>query len=144
MALNCRFAFAVHVLSVLAYHEKEKESGLTSEKLARTVNTNAVVIRRLLIDLRAAGLIITQRGPHGGTRLAQPAAAIDLAQIHRAVAGEFAPFGEHPNVPSQGCPVGRGIVAALGEISTRAAKAVEGEYQNVSLAEVLNRCKDSL
>ena len=139
MATNCRFAFAVHVLSVLAYYEQDGEPGVTSEVLAGTVNTNAVVIRRLLCDLREAGLVETQRGPHGGTRLARAAKKIDLAQVHRAVAGEFAPFGEHPNQPAQGCMVGRGILATLGEISERAAHAIEKEYASVSLADVLKR-----
>jgi DNA-binding IscR family transcriptional regulator len=138
MATNCRFAFAVHVLSVLAHYEKE-EDGVTSDRLARTVNTNAVVIRRLLCDMRAAGLVTTQRGPHGGTKLALPARKIDLAQVHRAVAGEFAPFGEHPNKPAQGCMIGRGILGVLGEISERAARAIEHEYASVSLADVLSR-----
>ena len=63
MAQNCRFAFAVHVLSALAL---APEGALNSEQLAQTVNTNPVVIRRLLLDLREAKLIETQRGPGGG------------------------------------------------------------------------------
>lgn len=146
MAMNCRFAFAVHVLCALAHHGEEDCShtpctATSSDQLAVMVNTNAVVIRRLLVDLHAAGLVETQRGPRGGARLARPAAQIDLAQIHRAVAGGFAPFGEHPNQPSQGCTVGRGILAALGEISSRASRAVEREYESVTLCDVLKQVK---
>jgi Rrf2 family protein len=147
MALNCRFAFAVHVLCTLAYHSEEECTqtpctAMSSEQLAQMVNTNAVVIRRLLVDLHAAGLVETQRGPGGGARLARPAGEIDLAQVHRAVAGEFAPFGEHPNEPSQGCPVGRGILAALDDISQRASRAVEREYEAVTLCDVLKQVKN--
>ena len=51
---SCRFAFAVHVMAVLA---SEKADCCPSSRLAQTVNTNPVVIRRLLIELQEAGLI---------------------------------------------------------------------------------------
>ena len=57
---SCRFAFAVHVMAVLAM---EKADCCPSSRLAQTVNTNPVVIRRLLIELQEAGLISTLRGP---------------------------------------------------------------------------------
>src|SRR5690606_3680494 len=104
MAANCRFAFAVHVLSVLATHPDEVVS---SELLAKSANTNPVVIRRLLCELREAGLISTARGPCGGARLDKAARQISLLDIYRAVEGEVEPFGAHPNEPAKGCVVGR-------------------------------------
>ena len=133
MAANCRFAFGVHLLSVLALAPDENYS---SEKLALTVNTNAVVIRRMLLDLKSAGLIETQRGPGGGTRLAKAASRITLAEIHRAVAGEIETFGAHPNPPAKECCVGREIESVLHDIAGRAAAAVEGELAAITLADV--------
>jgi DNA-binding IscR family transcriptional regulator len=121
---------------VLAYHDGE---ALTSEALARTVNTNAVVIRRLLLDLRAGGLVETQRGPGGGARLARAARDISLAQIHHAAVGPFRLFGEHPNEPAQCCPVGRNIKDVLEGLSQSAARAVEREYEALSLEDLLTR-----
>ena len=134
MAANCRFAFGVHLLSVLALFPDENYS---SEKLALTVNTNAVVIRRMLLDLKTAGLIETQRGPGGGARLAKPAARITLDDVHRAVAGEIETFGAHPNPPAQVCVVGREIENVLSEISDRAARAVQREFAAITLADVV-------
>ena len=136
MAANCRFAFGVHLLSVLALHSDENYS---SEKLALTVNTNAVVIRRMILDLKGAGLVETQRGPGGGTRLAKPPAHITLAQIHRAVAGEIETFGAHPNPPAQTCCVGREIAGVLRDVSGRAAAAVEREFAAITLADVVEQ-----
>ena len=133
MAANCRFAFGVHLMSVLALFPDENYS---SEKLAFTINTNAVVIRRMLIDLKNAGLIETQRGPGGGTRLAKAAAQITLAEIHRAVAGAIEPFGTHPNPPAQVCCVGREIKGVLSGISQRASTAVERELAAMTLSDV--------
>lgn len=133
MATNCQFAFAVHVLSVLALHT---EAPLTSEQLAQSVNTNAVVIRRLLGELAEAGMVETQRGPGGGTRLARAAQDITLLQVHKAVSGEIEPFGEHPHVPAQSCAVGRGIRRVLEDVAARAKSAVEREYSSITLDQV--------
>lgn len=138
MAQNCRFAFGVHVMSVLALVREgnSPQSVVASEHLAATVNTNPVVIRRLLLDLREAGLIETHRGPGGGAKLSRGAHEISLLDIHRAVSGEIEAFGEHPNEPSQKCCVGREIRHVLHEIAGRAREAVEREYAAISLAEV--------
>ena len=136
MAANCRFAFGVHLLSVLTLHPDENFS---SEKLALTVNTNAVVIRRMLLDLKTAGLIETQRGPGGGTRLAKSSSEITLADIHRAVAGAIETFGAHPNPPAQACIVGREIEGVLQNVSQRASLAVEREFAAITLADVVSQ-----
>src|SRR5271168_1311706 len=75
---NCRFAFAVHVMAVLAW---ERSECCPSSRLAQTVNTNPVVIRRLLIDLQEAGLISTFRGPHGGALLKRKPEKLTLREI---------------------------------------------------------------
>ncbi len=134
MALNCRFAFGTHVMCVLALHRGQSCS---SEMLAHTVNTNAVVIRRLLLDLKDAGLIETQRGPGGGAKLSRTAPEITLAQIFEATSGEFQPFGAHPNLPAQCCPVGRGIKGVLERVSQRACDAAVREFEGVTLAEIV-------
>ena len=121
-------------MSVLALHRAESCS---SEMLAHTVNTNAVVIRRLLLDLKDAGLIETQRGPGGGAKLARCADEITLAQIYRATSGDFQPFGEHPNLPAQCCSVGRGIKGVLERVSQQACAAAMQEFEQVTLAEIM-------
>jgi Rrf2 family protein len=140
MATNCRFAFAVHVLSVLATHPDEVVS---SELLARSANTNPVVIRRLLGELREAGLVKTVRGPSGGTKLARATKAISLLDIHRAAAGEIQPFGSHPNEPAKACCVGREIKRVLEGVSCRARRAVEKEYAKISLADVVRQMQEA-
>lgn len=140
MATNCRFAFGTHVMSVLALH---REGPCSSEALARTVNTNAVVIRRLLLDLKDAGLIETQRGPGGGAILARPASEITLAQIFEATSGEFQPFGAHPNTPLQCCKVGRGIQEVLESVAKRATECVAAQYAAISLQNVVDSLDDA-
>src|SRR5476651_1244569 len=102
MASSCRFAFAVHVLAVLAHRI---EAGVCSDRLAGSVNTNPVVIRRLLSTLRAAGLVITQKGAGGGAKLAREPERIPLDEVYRAVESA-ASFSPHRQKPNPRCPVG--------------------------------------
>jgi Rrf2 family protein len=47
-------------------------------------------LENILVDLRQAGLVCSQRGAEGGYWLARPAAEINLAQVIRAVDGPLA------------------------------------------------------
>jgi Rrf2 family protein len=134
---NCRFAFAVHVMAVLGL---EKDHCYPSSLLAETVNTNPVVIRRILIELQEAGLICTRRGPHGGSVLRRRPEKITLREIRRAVErGEV--FGSHPNPPSRKCPVGKNIHQVMSRVAERAGKALERELDKITLAEVLREVR---
>jgi Rrf2 family protein len=131
---SCRFTFAVHVMAVLAL---EKADCCSSSRLAQTVNTNPVVIRRLLIELQNAGLITTLRGPHGGAILKRKPGKLTLREIHSAVdQGNI--FGSHPNEPSPECPVGKRIGKVMQRIQFRANRALEGELEKMTLADVLH------
>lgn len=73
MAANSRFAVATHLLVGLGYlpahtplQDPKKGEWVNSAHLAESVNTHPVVVRRILGDLRKAGLVISQQGKNGG------------------------------------------------------------------------------
>jgi Rrf2 family protein len=84
MAVNTRFATGVHALALLA---SEPDVLQTSDDVAGKLSTNPVVIRRVFSLLHQAGLVESQKGPHGGSRLARPAKLITLAEIYSALDG---------------------------------------------------------
>lgn len=133
MAASCRFAFAVHILAVLALR---RDSGVTSDVLAGSVNTNAVVIRRLLVDLRRAGLVSTHKGAGGGAWLTRAPEEITLDTVYRAVQGGPS-FSSHPQQPNQRCPVGRKIEQVLDDVFSSAQSALERALAARTLADVL-------
>lgn len=133
MRTSCRFAVAVQVLTVLAYKDG---APVTSSLLADSVNTNPVVIRRLLRILQGAGFVETRKGASLGSRLAQRPERIDLAQIYRAV--ETAePFKLPVRRPSHACPVGNCIQTALTHVFTATEAALERELAKTTLAGIL-------
>jgi Rrf2 family protein len=82
MAANTRFSVGVHALVLLAL---EPEAVRTSETIAGTLGTNPVVIRRVFSLLQQAGLIVSHKGPSGGSQLALPAREITLKHIYKAL-----------------------------------------------------------
>jgi len=133
MRTSCRFATAVHVLTVLAYKDGDR---VTSEFLARSVNTNPVVIRRLLLALQQARLVETRKGAGFGSRLSRSAARIDLSEVFRAVEQDEG-FCLPKRKPDQACPVGHCIQSALGRVFSSARRALEQDLAKTTLADVL-------
>jgi Rrf2 family protein len=133
MSANCRFAMAVHVLAVLAYKQGDRVS---SELLASSVNTNPVIIRRLLSALQQAKLVETRRGPGSGSRLSCSPARINLAQIYHAVECEE-PFILPRKKANSECPVGRMIAAAMEQVCASTRAALERELAKTTLASVV-------
>src|SRR5882757_9339437 len=70
-------------MTVLAFSPGEV---IGSQTLAMSVNTNPVVVRRLLLALRRARLIETFTGKHGGAMLQKSPGDITLVDIYDAVA----------------------------------------------------------
>jgi Rrf2 family protein len=140
MAANSQFSMAVHVLLMLA---RSREENLKSDYLAGSVNTNPVVIRRLLGQLAHADLVVSQTGANGGTRLARCPSEINLAEIYKAVScGEV--FALHGRSPNQDCPVGRNIEAVLCNLQKEIDHSVVEKLSQYTLQNVLEMVKPAV
>ncbi|MCM3870447.1 MAG: Rrf2 family transcriptional regulator, partial [Pyrinomonadaceae bacterium] len=89
----------------MAWSEDEP---VKSEHVAKSVNTNPVVIRRLLCELAHASLVVSQTGSAGGSKLARKPDQITLRDIYEAVECQGV-FSLHRQPPSRRCPVGVNI-----------------------------------
>ena len=141
MAGNTRFAVAVHIMGVLAALPDE---AVTSDRIAASVNTNPVVVRRLICSLGRAGLVRSQPGAAGGTRLARDPARITLLDIYRAAgAGEMFALPARP--PDPRCPVGCNVQEVLGALLAKAERSTGRLFATVSLrrftASILRRSR---
>lgn len=135
MAANSQFSMAVHILTLLAGAGDEN---VKSECIAGSVNTNAVVIRRVLSQLNQAGLVRSQTGAFGGTRLAREPDRITLCEIYKAVScGEV--FALHAKSPNQDCPVGKNIEAVLCNLQKEIDRSVGEKLGQYTLASVIEQ-----
>ena len=135
MQISSRFTIAVHVL--LCIETFKKDYKVTSDFLASSVNVNPVVIRRLLQQLKKAGIISVVRGS-GGADMAREAAEVTLLDVYHAVEcveeGELFHFHEAPNPL---CPVGRNIHSVLDGRLEAIQKAMEEEMASVTIQDIM-------
>ncbi len=135
MQISSRFTMAIHIFACIDTFQNDYK--ITSDFLADSVNVNPVVIRRLLSQLKSAGLVNITRGS-GGAAIAKPLDEITLLDIYNAVEcvdnGELFHFHENPNMQ---CPVGKNIHNALDDKLSRIQKAMENEMQKITLADVI-------
>ncbi len=134
MAANSQFSIAVHVLAVLAKYGDER---VKSDILAESVNTNAVVIRRLLCSLNQANLVVSQTGGGGGTMLAKKPPTISLLEIYRAVS-PVEIFALHRQKPNPNCPVGKNIEAVLSRLQAEIGEVVEEKLGRQTLQNIID------
>ncbi len=130
MTASSRFPVATHILVALHWNEGTL---LSSEQLANTVNTNAVVIRRVLGKLREAGLVTTLSGARGGSQLAIRPAEITLLAVYQAVE-EATLFRLH--CPSTTCALGSVMEQTLMPIYAQAEDAMEHLLEGITLEDV--------
>lgn len=140
MQISSRFTIAVHVLVCIETFKNDYK--VTSDFLASSVNVNSVVIRRLLQQLKKAGIVSVKRGS-GGTEIEKPLDEITLLDVYNAVEciEEGALFHFHEN-PNQSCPIGKNIHAILDERLEEIQKAMEREMASVSIEDIMKDAKE--
>ncbi|GAA2338840.1 Rrf2 family transcriptional regulator [Streptomyces kunmingensis] len=137
MSANSRMSLAVHILTWLAYDRRGTAKEVaTSQRIAESVNTNPVVIRRCLGQLKDGGLVEVTHGRNGGWNLARPAEEITLLHVYSALPDEPV-FGLHASDPNAACHVGFGIQHALTDVYQDATEALRQSLSTTTVADVL-------
>lgn len=134
MQISSRFTLAIHIFACIdAFGDEYK---VTSDFLAGSTNVNPVIIRKILGQLKNAGLVKVARGT-GGATAAKPLNEITFLDVYHAVEcvenGELFHFHENPNTD---CPVGRNIHHILDDKLSRVQDALEQELASITLADV--------
>lgn len=134
MKISSRFSVAVHILSILSM---EKHKLCTSEWIASSVNTNPVIIRRIIGMLKKAGIVNVNSGS-GGAYLLKPIENIILLDVYKAVdvVEERQLFQMHEN-PNPKCPIGANIQFVLEIILTKAQEAMEDVLKGVTMKDIV-------
>ncbi len=139
MQISSRFTLAVHILACI--HMFGEECKVTSDFLAGSTNVNPVIVRKILGQLKAAGLVEVARGS-GGASIPKPLSSISFLDIYHGVGcidhGELFHFHENPN---GACPVGRNIHRILDGRLMQVQNAMEKELSSITLEDVMRDAK---
>ncbi len=134
MQISSRFTVALHIFACVEVFSEDHK--VTSEFLAESINTNPVIIRKILTQLKHAGLITVARGT-GGITVNRPLKEISFLDVYRAIEpvenGDLFRFHEAPN---PNCPVGRNIHALLDDKLNAVQNAMEQEMRKFTLADL--------
>ena len=134
MQIPSRFTIALHIFACVDVFKDEYK--VTSEFLAGSINTNPVIIRKILSQLKNAGLITVARGT-GGIELTRDLSEITFFDVYEAVGavenGDLFHFHDSPNTQ---CPVGRNIHALLDDKLKAIQSAMEDEMRKFTLLDL--------
>lgn len=131
-----KFSVATHILLLIA---GDPAGDTTSARLAWSIGTNPVVVRRISGQLARAGLIVVQRGP-GGAALNRSASEITLQDVWRAIHPETegGVIGVHKGT-NRACAVGRQVPALLRQRFAGAEAAMVADLAQTTLAALVGQ-----
>jgi Rrf2 family protein len=121
----------IHIATIFALKPGE---ALTSEFIACSVNTNPVVIRRLLGSLREAGIVESRIGAGGGWSLLRDPEELTLLDILRAVEPQNEMFALHRSEPNPECPCGLHIQSVLTEVYDKVEQGMTAQLASINIA----------
>jgi Rrf2 family protein len=106
---------------------------VTAELIASAQEIPPKFLENILLQLRHAGLVSSQRGAEGGHQLARPAAEISVADVIRALEGPIASVrGMRPDELSY-----RGAAAGLRDVWLALRTSMRDVLEQTTLADIV-------
>ena len=134
MRVSAKVDYALRALAELAV---APAGPVKAERLATAQEIPPKFLENILVELRRAEIVASQRGAEGGYRLAKPAAEISLADVIRAVEGPIATVrGSRPEDVAY-----TGAAAGLREVWIELRASMRGVLEETSLADLVGRSR---
>lgn len=134
MKISTRFSDAIHLLAFI--HIYKGQIPLTSENISGSIETSPVMVRKLMGELRKAGLIETKHGTPD-PKLAKPTDRISLLDVYLAVEKDK-PLFEIDHKTNPQCIVGGNIQGTLKEYYSQAEVAAKAKLNNIKLSDIID------
>jgi DNA-binding IscR family transcriptional regulator len=129
MKRGSRLSGVLHIL----LHMAERAGPVTSEDLSKMMDTNPVVIRRIMAGLREQGYVRSEKGHGGGWQLGCDLSKVTLRDIYVALGSpSLLAIGNRTEAP--GCLVEQAVNAALGQAFHDAEELLLTRFGEVTLA----------
>lgn len=133
----------LHVLLHMGQPGSDGGEAITSEQMARYMDTNPVVVRRTMSGLREAGIVQSQKGHGGGWTLTRPLASISIGEIYRALGSPgLVAIGNRNDNPS--CLIEKAVNRTLGDALSEAERLIVARMDAVTLADIADQFRDRM
>lgn len=135
MIRDSKLSGVLHIL----LHMAERREPVTSEDLAKMMETNPVVVRRTMAGLRERGYVESVKGHGGGWSLACDFSDVTLLDIYKAVGSpSLLAIGNRSESPE--CLVEQSVNAALQQAFDEAERVLLVRLGDVTLASLSADC----
>lgn len=131
MKRDSKLSSVLHVLLHLAHSDRP----MTSEQMAAMLDTNPVLVRRVLAGLRERGYISSERGHGGGWSITCDLSKVTLRDIYDAV-GAPAVFAMCNRNEHSSCLVEQAVNASLADAFAEAEALLVERLGQVTLADL--------
>lgn len=135
MQISSRFTIALHILTAIETFQGQFR--ITSRFLSSSIQANPVIIRNILLQLKAAGFVQIPRG-RGSITLLKSSNEISLLDVYKSIEPleQDKLFSFHKN-PNPQCPVGRNIHNILDWRLLSVQQAMENKLESMKLSDIL-------
>lgn len=131
MKRDSRLSGVLHVL----LHMAEATGPVTSEAMAKMMQTNPVVIRRILAGLREQGFVMSEKGHGGGWQLSCDLNKVTLHDIYIALESPtLLAMGNRSESPN--CLVEEAVNAMMNQAFREAEALLLARFSEVTLAQL--------
>ncbi|MFM9165980.1 MAG: RrF2 family transcriptional regulator [Candidatus Limnocylindrus sp.] len=131
VAFSTRGEYGVRFMGALARMDHGEPVSLTD--IAEQEDLPRAYLEQIIGGLRDAGIIDSQRGAHGGYRLARPANEVRMGAVLRALEGPIVPMA---CVAEEGSPCNRTGSCTVTHLWTRVRDSVTEALDSFTLAEL--------
>jgi len=131
MKQSTKFSDVLHIL----LHMSMSSGPATSETLAKSAQTNPVVVRRILAGLREEGFVQSEKGHGGGWSLVRDLKEITLYDIYEAIdAPRILAIANRTESPD--CLVEQAVNTAMGNAFQEAEAILLARFRDTTLADL--------
>ncbi|MEM1160968.1 MAG: Rrf2 family transcriptional regulator [Pseudomonadota bacterium] len=133
MKQNSRTLLAMHTLAHMA---RDPDRVRTSAEIAEHAGTNAVVVRRVLGQLRNANLLISEKGHAGGWKLARHPTTISLADVYVALGDRLVASGD--DLSDTNCAVKSALQERVAQLLDDAERSLVARLAETCISDLGN------
>lgn len=131
---STRGEYGVRMMVELARHHGAGPVSLT--EMADHESLPRPYLEQLVVSLRAAGLVLSTRGAHGGYQLSRPPEEIRMGAVLRALEGPIAPMVCASEDPAHAGLCGRADYCNVNVLWVRVRDAIVAALDSMTLAEL--------